>query len=81
MPNSPTPCTLTPNWAGEFRSFDSWVNKASSWIDGKAVCIDNKGRRCLNGGHFMRARDEDAFPIRFFWDCEAQESNSSTALS
>lgn len=56
-----------PDWFGQFTTFDTWVNKASSWIDRNAVCVDAKGRRCLNGGDFMRARDEDAFPVRFFW--------------
>jgi hypothetical protein len=56
-----------PDWFGQFTTFDTWVNKAAGWIDGRAVCIDAKGRRCFNGGDFMRARDEDAFPVRFFW--------------
>lgn len=73
MPNSPTPCDLKPNWAGEFRSFDSWVNKATTWINRDAICVDAKGRRCLIGADFMRARDEDAFPVRFFWDCAIPE--------
>lgn len=59
---------LAPKWAGEFDSFQCWVNKAQSWIDKYAVCIDAKGRRCLIGADFMRARDEDAFPVRFFWE-------------
>lgn len=61
---------LRPKWAGEFRTFNQWVNKASGWIDGKAVCVDAKGRRCQIGGDFMRARDENAFPVRFFWEFE-----------
>ncbi len=56
-----------PDWFGQFTSFDMWVNKAPTWINSDAVCIDAKGRRCLRGVDFMRARDEDAFPVRFFW--------------
>jgi hypothetical protein len=32
-----------------------------------AICFDTKGRVCRNGGDFMRARDEDCFPVRFIW--------------
>lgn len=62
--------SLTPKWVREFKSFQEWVNKAPTWIDKDAVCIDAKGRRCLIGADFQRARDEDAFPVRFFWECE-----------
>jgi hypothetical protein len=61
----------------QFDSFTEWKNKASSWLtrrqrwddDNKfrAICFDAKGRYCYNGGCFMRARDEGAFPIRWLW--------------
>lgn len=79
-PRPATPCTLTPAWAGEFRDFDDWVIFATKRLTGTydplmgvevpAICIDALGRRCTMGGHFMRARDEGAFPVRFFWDCD-----------
>lgn len=55
-----------------FDSFQEWVNKASSWLTrrGKferAVCFDAKGRWCGCGGDFMRARDDNAFPVRWLW--------------
>lgn len=53
-----------------FTSFSQWVNKASSWFRGAGlrggfgyVCVDAKGRICQIGKHFMRARDDDSFPI------------------
>jgi hypothetical protein len=53
--------------AGEFRSFSDWVNTARRRIGGlHAVCFDAKGRLCAWGAHFMRARDEGAFPVRFW---------------
>lgn len=53
--------------AGEFRSFAGWVNTARRRIAGlHAVCFDAKGRHCAWGAHFMRARDEGAFPVRFW---------------
>jgi hypothetical protein len=51
---------------GEFHSFENWVNKAASWIGGTgAICIDAKGRQCLRGADFQRARDEGAFPVAY----------------
>lgn len=63
---------LRPAWEGQFDSFSNWVAYATSRLGGRpnAVCFDAKGRRCLIGKDFMRARDEDAFPVRFFWDME-----------
>lgn len=77
-PRAATPCALTPRWEGEFRDFTDWVNFASkrltvarhrSGATMPSVCIDAFGRRCVIGGDFMRARDEGAFPVRYFWDC------------
>lgn len=52
---------------GEFSTFQTWVNKATSWIGGtNPLCADTKGRVCRNGGDMMRARDEGAFPVRFW---------------
>jgi hypothetical protein len=53
---------------GAFRTFDEWVNKATSWIGGtNPLCADAKDRVCRNGGDMMRARDEGAFPVRFWF--------------
>lgn len=54
------------------RSFDEWVDNARRWLTSdnphrRCVCVDAKGRRCRIGSDFMRARDEDAFPIRWYW--------------
>jgi hypothetical protein len=71
-----------PNIAGEFKTFDDWVNRASRTIaerycpvDGvgdpqRPMCIDSKGRRVQVGRDFMRARDEGTFPVYYFWNCE-----------
>lgn len=61
--------TTTPDRPadGEFREFHQWVNKATSWIGGmNSLCVDARDRVCRNGGDFMRARDEGAFPVRFY---------------
>lgn len=53
---------------GQFHSMTEWVCKATSWIGGtNPLCVDAKGRRCTNGGHFQTAENEGAFPIRFWW--------------
>lgn len=53
---------------GEFACFQTWVNKATSWIGGRnALCADMAGRVCRNGGDMMRARDEGQFPVRFWF--------------
>lgn len=45
-----------------FPNFQTWVNKASTWVNGGA-CFDAQGRRCKVGADFMRARDEGTFPV------------------
>lgn len=53
---------------GEFVSFQQWVDKAASWIGGtNPLCADAQGRVCRCGGDMMRARDEGAFPVRFWF--------------
>jgi len=59
-----------------FDTFSEWVNKAPSWYATSglrgcshcgnvrhAVAVDAAGRICRNGGQFMRARDDDSFPV------------------
>lgn len=53
---------------GQFHCFETWVCKATSWIGGEdALCVDARDRICRNGGDMQRARDEDAFPVRFYY--------------
>jgi hypothetical protein len=54
---------------GQFTNYQQWVNKARSWIgDTNALVADAKGRICRIGLDMMRARDEGAFPVRFWFD-------------
>lgn len=73
------PTSLMPKWAGQFDTFAQWVNSApqrlshardSNGYPMAAICVDALGRRCHNGRDFARARDENAFPVRYFWECE-----------
>jgi len=68
-----------PEWAGQFDTFEDWANHAQRALGGhtgsvgedlQAFCVDAKGRRCNVGNDFMLARDEDAFPVRYFFDFE-----------
>ena len=55
-----------------FDTYAQWVNKASSWLGRrgpheKAICLDTRNRLCAVGADFMRARDEETFPVRWLW--------------
>lgn len=45
-----------------FISFQQWVDKAASWVNG-GVCLDSAGFILNNGSDFARARDEGRFPV------------------
>lgn len=76
---------LVPKFAGEFTSYQQWVNKGSSWLASpehrRAMCIDAIGRRVAIGADFMRAREEGTFPVYFFWECELPIVPESDQLS
>ena len=38
-----------------------------------ALCFDQKGRRCLNGGDMRRADEEGAFPVWWVWPDQIAE--------
>lgn len=46
----------------QFNSFEQWVNKASTWVNG-GICLDTDGNELKIGADFMRARDEGKFPV------------------
>lgn len=60
------PITLHPS--GQFNSLEHWVATARNRLAGSrgSACFDQKGRLCLNGADFKRARDENAFPVVYF---------------
>ncbi|MFA5801242.1 MAG: phage Gp37/Gp68 family protein [Thermoleophilia bacterium] len=47
----------------EMWNYQRWVSKASTHISRTDACMDKKGRVLNMGIDFMRARDEDAFPV------------------
>jgi hypothetical protein len=78
--------SLLPNWHGSFKSYDDWVNRATRALVDRAprhritgsplsaMCVDMQGRPCFIGADFMRARDEGAFPVYYFFDCLPEET-------
>ena len=38
-----------------------------------AMCFDQKGNRCRNGGDFMRAEKDGTYPIWFVWPDQIAE--------
>jgi len=94
--HNPTPLVgFEPDWAGQFDTFNDWLNHASRALTGvaystggmgrdgngiPAICVDTKGRRCAIGKDFMLARDQDAFPVRYFWSmCPAEAQDEVVA--
>jgi hypothetical protein len=60
---------------GEFRDFEDWVNTATRKIGGmNPLCADAQDRVCTMGLHFMRARDEGSFPVRFWFNAGGQSA-------
>ena len=55
-----------------FSSFRDWAANAplrfatSSVFSGNTLCVDAKGRVCMNGAAFKRVEEEDAFPIKVY---------------
>lgn len=45
-----------------FETFDQWVSKASTWING-GICLDRDGTLLHIGADFMDARDSGKFPV------------------
>lgn len=69
--------------AGEFTSFQDWVNHASSYIGFvkeraparcrklyKPLCFDAGDRLCTRGEHFQQARDQGRFPVKYYFKKE-----------
>ena len=53
----------------EFQSFEDWCDTAKARFllfnvrSKDVICVDSIGRICEKGKEFMRARDENTFPI------------------
>ena len=54
---------------GEFHSYEEWARLGPLPPFRSAVFVDARGRRCLTGDDFVRAREDGAFPVAYFWPC------------
>lgn len=71
-----------------FSSFDDWCHNAQvqfrryELFSNDVACIDSKGRLCLVGKQFMRARDERTFPVDVYRldDVRLASDNSDSVL-
>ena len=56
----------------DFTSFDNWCDTAREKFGAANVrgadtlCVDQRGRLCKCGAEFIRARDDDAYPVRVY---------------
>lgn len=63
------------DWVNNARKLTAHVDYNNTEHGGKdwrghhfaAMCFDSHGRRCRQGKDFMRARDENAFPVWWIW--------------
>lgn len=77
--------TLKAEFLFEFKDFEQWVNKASSWFTpytryDKTVCLDINGRACTIGEDFMKARDENLFPVKAYRLTRTVEANYTQSV-
>lgn len=58
--------------AFQFSSFNNWCDKARRKFAGcgipkhRLICVDTKGRICVQGSDFRRAEDEGCYPISVY---------------
>ena len=55
-------------WDGEFGTYDEWARLGPQPPYRSATFLDTQGRRCVTQQDFSRARDTNAFPVRFRWE-------------
>jgi hypothetical protein len=52
---------------GEFETYDEWARFGPQPPYRSATFLDAQGRRCITKQDFARARNEGAFPVRYYW--------------
>lgn len=57
-------------WDGEFKTYDEWARFGSPPPYRSAIFLDAHGRRCITQRDFDRAREDGAFPLRYYWETE-----------
>jgi hypothetical protein len=60
--------TLVENeWDGEFETYHEWARFGPQPPYRSATFLDAQGRRCISQQDFARAREDGAFPVRYYW--------------
>lgn len=54
-------------WDGEFETYDEWARFGPQPPCRSATFLDAQGRRCISQQDFARAREDGAFPVRYYW--------------
>ena len=63
------------SWHGEFETYDKWSRFGPLPPYRSAIFVDAYGRRCITQHDFNRARDDGAFPVRYYWRTDATETS------
>ncbi len=63
---------IIPKWVGTFHNYTHYVRnqEALKPFTRGAVMIDSRGRQVKGHGDFMRANQDRAFPVRWFFEME-----------
>ena len=56
------------DWDGEFETYDEWARFGPQPPYRGATFMDAQGRRCITQRDFVRAREDGAFPVRYYWE-------------
>lgn len=55
-------------WDGEFETYDEWARLGPQAPYRSAIFVDGRDRPCITEQDFARARDDNAFPVRYRWE-------------
>jgi hypothetical protein len=55
-------------WDGEFETYDEWARLGQQPPHRSAIFLDAQHRPCITQQDFARARDDNAFPVRYRWE-------------
>ena len=60
-------------WDGEFETYDDWARLGPQPPYRSAIFRDGRDRPCITQQDFARARDDGAFPVRYYWRTDKTE--------
>lgn len=60
-------------WHPKYRNTEHGEGKGWRGEHFTALCFDQKGRRCRNGGDMRRSDEDNAFPVWWVWPDQVAE--------